>query len=390
MSATKITNAAFRAIAFAGLTGALASAAAPAQTPEQFTLTGDAALFNVAGSVRIERGTSGDVVVELTRGGSDASRLTIETGSLEGWQTLRVIYPDDNIVYPRMSGRSRTQFEIADNGTFGSSWSDTDDVSLRRLLRMAFGERNTVTVRGSGTGLEAYADVRVLVPVGRRVAVHLGVGEIVAANVDGNLVVDARSAPITASGLRGTVRLATGSGRIELDGAEGNVSLDTGSGDIRVAQVTGDRLSIDTGSGAVRASEVRSESLSIDTGSGSVDVLGVVAEMIGIDTGSGSIRVDDAQASDLSLDTGSGSITVDLRTNPRSTNIDTGSGTVTLTVPPELGATLDLSSGSGGISTDMPVRIIQQKRSMLRGTIGDGSARISVETGSGSIRIRSR
>jgi DUF4097 and DUF4098 domain-containing protein YvlB len=390
MSAAKIPAAAFRAVTCAGLIGALSSATATAQTPERFTLSGDAAVFNIAGSVRIERGRSEDVVVELSRGGSDASRLTIETGGLEGWQTLRVIYPDDNIVYPRMSGRSRTQFEVADNGTFGSNWGESDDVSLRGLLRMAFGERNSVTVRGSGTGLEAYADMRVLVPVGRRVAVHLGVGEIVAANVDGNLLVDARSAPIMANDLRGTIRLGTGSGRIQLDGAEGSVSLDTGSGAIEVARVTGDRLSIDTGSGGVRASDLRSESLSIDTGSGSVDVVSVVAELIGIDTGSGSIRVDDAQASDLSLDTGSGSITVDLRTSPRSTNIDTGSGTVTLTVPPELGATLDLSTGSGGISTDMPVRIIQQKRSLLRGTIGDGSARINVETGSGGIRIRSR
>lgn len=390
MSGPATTTRVLRAVAATAIIIAGAYRTAAAQAPERFSLTGDAAIWNVAGIVRIERSTARDVVVEVTRGGSDAERLRIEGGALEGWQTLRVIYPDDNVVYPRLRGRSRMQFEIADNGTFGRGWDNSEDFSFRRLLRLAFGEGNTITVRGGGSGLEAYADLRILVPTGRTVAVHLGVGEVDVSNVDGRLLVDTRSGPVTARALRGTVRLATGSGGIELDGAEGDVDLDTGSGDIRVAQVSGSRLSIDTGSGGVTASTVRSGSVNIDTGSGSVDLIGVVAETVGIDTGSGSIRIDDAQASDLSLDTGSGGITVDLRNRPRGVNIDTGSGSVTLTVPPELGATLDLSTGSGGISADMPVRITQHKRHQLRGTIGDGSALISVETGSGSIRIRSR
>jgi hypothetical protein len=42
------------------------------------------------------------------------------------------------------------------------------------------------------------------------------------------------------------------------------------------------------------------------------------------------------------------------------------------------------------VSSDLPVRITEKKRSSLRGVIGDGSGRIHVETGSGSIRLRAR
>lgn len=371
---------------------ALAPVGTGAQEVERFSLSGDVAIFNIAGAVQIERGTSGGVVVELRRGGGDAERLRVQTGQIEGWQTLRVIYPENHVTYPRLQGRSRTQFDVTRDGTFGRKWTDTEGFNLRTLLRMTIGEgsRNRMTVSSSGRGLEAYADLRVVVPPGRTVAIHLGVGEVEASNVDGNLLVDARAASITAHDLRGSVRLATGSGRIELDGAQGDVVLDTGSGNINVANVTGDKLSVDTGSGRVTGSNVRSSAVDVDTGSGSVTLSGVRADRIGVDTGSGSIRLVEAEAADLDLDTGSGSISVDLLSRLQNARIDTGSGTVTLTVPADLGATLNLSTGSGGISTDLPVQIQEQRRTLLRGRVGDGSGRISIETGSGGIRIRSR
>jgi DUF4097 and DUF4098 domain-containing protein YvlB len=366
--------------------------AATAQEAERHALTGDVAIFNIAGIVTIERGGTDAVVVELTRGGADAGRLRVETGRLESWQTLRVIYPDREIVYPRMRGGSRAQFAVAEDGTFGGEWGEADhDFNLGRLLRALLGERgDRTTVRGSGGGVEAYADVRILVPAGRTVAVQLGVGEVHASNIDGRLLVDTRSGPVVASQLRGHARLGTGSGRIELDGAEGDVRLETGSGSIRASDIAGERLSLDTGSGNVTASDIRSTFLDIDTGSGSVQVAGVRAERVGIDTGSGSVRIENGQTQDLEVDTGSGSVTVDLLTRVRDARIDTGSGGVTLTVPADFGALLDLSAGSGGISTDLPVQIQEKKRTSLRGTIGDGGARVVIDTGSGGIRIRSR
>lgn len=374
---------------------ALAPLQLAAQQAERFSLTGDVALFNVAGVVRIEPSSSGNVVVEVTPGGRDGDALRIERGELQGWQTLRVRYPQDRIVYPRLSRGSRTSFNIRDDGTFGRKWSDADgreSFNLRALLRFALGERegDRMTVSGSGSGLEAYADLRVLVPAGRTVAVHLGAGEVEASNIEGQLVIDTRSGPITGRDLRGSLRLATGSGSVELTGAQGDVLIDTGSGRVRVADVAGDRLLIDTGSGGVDVKNARAGSINIDTGSGGVEVSGLQASDVRIDTGSGGIRLVEATADDLRLDTGSGSISVDLLNKPRRARIDTGSGGVTLTVPADFGASLDLSSGSGGISTDLPVQIVRKTRSALRGTMGDGSAQVVIETGSGGIRIRSR
>ena len=58
------------------------------------------------------------MVVHVTRRGDDASRLEIEVGQVRGREALRVIYPDDEIVYPEMGRRSNTNLTVR---------SDADD-----------------------------------------------------------------------------------------------------------------------------------------------------------------------------------------------------------------------------------------------------------------------
>jgi hypothetical protein len=380
------------AVAVAALALVVAAPVA-GQAAERFSLTGDVAIYNVAGEVTIESGSAGGVVVAMQRGGSDAERLTVDTGELFGWQTLRVRFPSDRVVYPRLGRGSRTQFNVTRDGTFGrdAGRSGSDGFDLRGLLRIAgIGGGDRITVTGSGSGLEAWADLRILVPAGRTVAVHLGVGRVRASNVDGRILIDARSASITGEHVSGTVRVNSGSGTIAFTDVRGDVNLDTGSGGVRVNGMDGSRLVIDTGSGSVDATSLRAGDLEIDTGSGSIRLDGVTSDRLKAETGSGRITIASASAPELSVDTGSGSIAIDLTGAVRNARIETGSGGVTITVPSDFGANIDFDSGSGGVSSDLPVRITEKKRSSLRGVIGDGSGRIHVETGSGSIRLRAR
>src|SRR5213592_272013 len=79
-----------------------------AQQPERRTLAGDhVAIYNLAGVMRLERGAGSDVVVELTRGGRDAGKLQVATGPVRGRETLRIMYPDDEIVYRELGHGDR-------------------------------------------------------------------------------------------------------------------------------------------------------------------------------------------------------------------------------------------------------------------------------------------
>jgi hypothetical protein len=119
--------------------------AAPVAAQEVHQLAGaDVAVYTLAGRVQVVRGTAADVVVRITRGGAGASQLRIETGPIAGRSTLRVVFPDDEIVYPAMGRRSSTTMSVRADGTFGDGNGRSGD---------------RVRVRGSGSGLEAWADL---------------------------------------------------------------------------------------------------------------------------------------------------------------------------------------------------------------------------------------
>ncbi len=337
----------------------LAALPLAAQTPQRYTVSGDnVAIYNLAGAIHVAAGTAGDVVVEVTRGGADGAKLDVQTGPIGSRQTLRVMYPDDEIVYPALGNHSSTTLDVRDDGTF-------DYTHDHRF----FGGRR-VRIRGDGSGMEAYADLRVLVPAGRRVAIHLAVGKLTATNVNGQLTLSASSADVTASGITGSLDANTGSGDVHATDIAGDLKLDTGSGTVSVTRAKGDDLSVNTGSGDVTIDHAEGRSLKIDTGSGNADATAVKAD-------------------DLKIDTGSGDVTLELLAGGGTIDVDTGSGEVNLTLPAGYGADVVLDTGSGGIDLGgIPVQVRKVQQDHVEGRIGDGRGRLHVETGSGGVRLK--
>ena len=89
------------------------------------------------------------------------------------------------------------------------------------------------------------------------------------------------------------------------------------------------------------------------------------------------------------LDTGSGSVRLSLDSDVEDLSVDTGSGDVTVLVPRTFGAEFAAENGSGGIDADIPMEVLRKSRDSMRGRLGDGRGRVSLETGSGSIRLAS-
>lgn len=348
-----------RTTIFCGVLTVVAASLASGQAGQRYTISGDnVAVYNLVGQVRVEGGPAGDVVVEVTRGGADASKLDVQTGLLGSRQTLRVIYPDDDIIYTVMGRNSRTDLEVRDDGTF----NEGDHRSLGRGHR--------VRIRGDGSGTEAFADLRILVPAGRRIAIYLAVGKMTATNVNGDITLDVASSDVTASGMRGSLNVDAGSGDVRVTDATGDLNLDTGSGNVVVSRAQGGELLIDTGSGDVTLDHAEVRNLKIDTGSGNADATAVRAE-------------------ELIIDTGSGDVTLELVAGGGSIDIDTGSGQVNVTLPNDYGAALVLDTGSGEIDLGgIPVTVNKLQEDHVEGRIGDGKARLHIETGSGDVRLK--
>jgi hypothetical protein len=89
----------------------------------------------------------------------------------------------------------------------------------------------------------------------------------------------------------------------------------------------------------------------------------------------------------VSVDAGSGATDLEFLGLVDQLSVDAGSGPVTLRLPAAQGADVDIETGSGGIESDFAVQTSRVERNRLRGRIGDGHARISIEAGSGRIRL---
>ena len=101
-----------------------------------------------------------------------------------------------------------------------------------------------MSIRGSGNGLEGWADLTIALPPGQRFSLYLGVGGTTVDNVDGDIEVDARSGSVATVETTGRLRVDTGSGLVQVmrgahlrgrigDG-RGRIAIDTGSGSVRV------------------------------------------------------------------------------------------------------------------------------------------------------------
>lgn len=170
----------------------------------------------------------------------------------------------------------------------------------------------------------------------------------VAIPVASDLVARSGSADIEVSGTLMTARVKSGSGAVRL-GQATTVVVDTGSGDVVIAEVDGD-LKIRTGSGAVDLGRV-ARTASVSTGSGDV-CLGQALGTVVVKTGSGDLEVGDS-AADVSAKSGSGDVLV--RTARRGRITVKGASTrVRVGVPAGTPVWTDLSTVTGRVATSLP------------------------------------
>ena len=166
-------------------------------------------------------------------------------------------------------------------------------------------------------------------------------------------------------------RLSAGSGSLALRDVHGQQELHTGSGSITAEEINGS-LQAEAGSGSIHLRALHG-SVGAHTGSGTIDAYGAVV-LRRVTTGSGSVHLTLAQGSTIE----SGAL------------VQTGSGSVEIRMPSSTRADLRINTGSGGIHCDLPVTAQgDADKHSLTGTLNGGGPTLRVNTGSGSVSLRS-
>ena len=330
----------FLRVASASLTVLVLAGSAHAQ---RYELSGQrVALYNLAGSLRIEMGNGSVTVVEVTRRGRDAEQLTVRTNALDGVPTLRVIYPADEIVAESLEGSSSTTLSVDAEGSFGRTRN-----ARRVRIRSGGG-------KGSADALRASADINVRLPAGVHFAAHLAMGEMTASGVTGNL------------------------------------TLESSAGDIEVLNVRGD-LELESASGNIGIVGATAQSIRVEVASGSIDVEQSSAENIELESASGNIRVVATRATRLNAETASGDVRAELAGDVRDVELESASGSVEAVLATSFAGEVELETASGDIEIDFPLNITTRDRHEVRGTVGNGgSARVSLGSASGDVRLLRR
>jgi DUF4097 and DUF4098 domain-containing protein YvlB len=333
--------------------------------PGRHVLEGpEVSIYNIAGEMHVAEGTGRSVVVEVTPGGRDGGRLTVEETTEKGHPVLRVNYPEDHIVY--------REFGFGPPDGVSSSSLDYDG---RRIY-----------VSGRGSGMEAHADIRVLVPRGKTVHLHLAVGRGFIAGVDGDLSFKGASSSVQVERATGALAIDIGSGNIQVSRSQARIAAQTGSGNISISEVDGD-LAADAGSGNIDLKRVGAEKISLDAGSGAINGSDIRVSSMSADCGSGEIDLDGTSAGKLSLEAGSGSIHLRLAKNIDELAIEAGSGSVRLEAPESLSARFRIECPKRNLHIGFPFESERNEDDMTVGTIGSGHGSIHIEAGSGSVDL---
>jgi len=193
--------------------------------------------------------------------------------------------------------------------------------------------------------------------------------------------------PVAAS-----IEVETVSATIEVEGVTGSVALESVSGWVTTSTRPAE-LSIETVSGDITVAEAepRTDLASV---SGSITVE-LATGRLDAETVSGDIRVANGSLESASFETVSGSISYegDLVGDGRY-QFESMSGSVTLVVPSGVSADFDMTTFSGDIDNEIGPRPQRTSKftseQELEFSTGSGGAEVTIESFSGSIKIKTR
>ncbi len=288
---------------------------------------------------------SGRVSAQRVVGRDEATPTVRER--LSAGDRLRVATPNGDVTVTEGSG-SEVEVRVEKTAERGSSITDIG-VLVRReagglVVCAVFDDNDECDMeRGYQQGSRrrgwdnsrTHARLIVRVPAGVSIRASSGNGDLSISGAVGDVVGWTGNGRVNVSGSAGTVSARTGNGRVTIEGARGAVEANTGNGDVRITTANGP--------------------VNVRSGNGDLDV------------------------------------SMDRLERSAPMTMSTGNGRINLTAPDSFGAEVEGSTGSGTISSELPIQLVGSiNPRRIRGTLGAGGERLSIRSGSGDVQIRRR
>jgi DUF4097 and DUF4098 domain-containing protein YvlB len=163
------------------------------------------------------------------------------------------------------------------------------------------------------------------------------------------------------------------------------VEIRTGGGDVKVSHLEGD-TDLETSGGDVGVTGLAGN-LTARTSGGDIELRDLSGD-VNVKTSGGDISLENAHGR-VEARTSGGDVTVALaRGNAKGGEIETSGGDIKVRVDPAVSLTLDASTLSGEVISDLPLKVTGEiSQSRLHATLGSGGETLRVHTNGGSVRI---
>jgi DUF4097 and DUF4098 domain-containing protein YvlB len=288
-----------------------------------------------------------NVIVEVNNGSGD----TVVYGTSDRQVSV------EGKIHVRASDKARAEQIIAEIGKNPPVRFEGPRVVISQLDKYQF-DRAEVSL-----------DLTISMPRGGSLNAKVGSGDLEVRDLNGNVGLNTGSGDAKVTNVSGSLRARTGSGDIAVRDVRGEAELTAGSGDI-AAENIGSRVQAATGSGNIR--------------------IGYAGGGIDAHSGSGSINVREGKSA-IRLRTASGDIRVEsILMQGSSWEIESSSGDIDLLLPAASQFNLDANSHDGETVSDFHVTTADNTgtKGVLRGSIGQSSDWIRVNSRNGRIRLR--
>ncbi|MHC4204443.1 MAG: DUF4097 family beta strand repeat-containing protein [Planctomycetota bacterium] len=219
-------------------------------------------------------------------------------------------------------------------------------------------------------------------------------GSVNCRNITGdNITLKSSSGSITAEIIKGSAQLTTSYGSITCkDMSEGDLKLKTSSGKIRLSNASFGDCDAHTSYGSIVSNDLNGKSIKLHSGSGSINLTNSSSDTINLTTSYGRITCRQITTKEIAAKSGSGNLDIACsESTPDEIVADlvTSYGNIDFSAPQNFTGQVDMSTSYGSIRTNRPIIISGQiSKKNLKGTMGEGTGKLHLQTSSGSINLQ--
>lgn len=240
-----------------------------------------------------------------------------------------------------------------------------------------------------GVRSDAYIDYTIEVPRRLGVATWATSGDARISNISGDAEVHATSGNVELREVGGAAKVELTSGAVKLREIGGDVRMLSSSGSLD-AEGVGGSLVMQATAGNVSAKRISGD-CQVQLITGDLDLDGCLGNL-NFQTSTGDAHIFDVDGS-ISAVSSSGDMNIMiLPVGEKKFAFSSSSGDIDVFYPPRknYGFLLDVATGTGSIEGDLAIKVDEINRRRLKGIVGNGESRVTIETSSGDVTIAER